>query len=950
MRKLYALLAGILLTLAAPARTLSPDIANFTYVVDHNNVVFTNTSVLGNEPGTRKAFWSFGDGSGTITPPLQGTDHHYQLPGTYTVCLKIYRYRSTLHDSVLSAQVCKTFTIETICGADFERLTSTANNPLLVTFKAIPSNNGNKKPARICWTFGDGRDTCIQYSNTYPGNYAVTHRYAAPGSYEVCVKILYQGGCEARKCKEVRIERPDTCHADFEKLPPVVNNPLLVYFKALPQHNNNRKPARVCWTFGDGRDTCINYTENYTGLYAVSHRYNHPGQYEVCVRILYYGGCEAYKCGVVQVGEPDRCSADFEKLLTPNNPLLVYFKALPQHNNNRKPARVCWTFGDGRDTCINYPENYTGQYAVSHHYNHPGQYEVCVRILYYGGCEAHKCEVVQVGEPDRCGADFEKILTPNNPLLVYFKALPQHNNNRKPARVCWTFGDGRDTCINYPENYTGLYAVSHRYSHPGQYEVCVRILYYGGCEAHKCGVVQVGEPDRCSADFEKLLTPNNPLLVYFKALPQHNNNRKPARVCWTFGDGRDTCINYPENYTGQYAVSHHYNHPGQYEVCVRILYYGGCEAHKCAPVQVGEPDHCAADFEKIQGSVNNPLQAYFRALPQHDNNRKPAKICWTFGDNRDTCINYPENYTGQYVVSHRYDHPGQYEVCVNILYYGGCEARKCKTIVIPPPVNCGVHLFETVPSITSLVRGFIALPNSTPPARVVRVCWYFGDGEDTCIMPDAQQTPPFFLIRHTYPAPGVYRACVKILYEGGCLAEDCREVVIRPLSEICGGYMRDSMIAARTFKFKGFSIHNPNDEAISYQWTFGDGSTATGQEVTHTFSIGGNYEVCLRIRTRLGCETTICNTIRVPGNNEPALHLSPNPVENILHADFLSTHTEQVNIKILNSTGTVLRIYTRSVTVGPNTWNFDVASLVPGVYSFVVQSPNQLASALFIKQ
>ncbi|MEO6613135.1 MAG: PKD domain-containing protein [Chitinophagaceae bacterium] len=854
MRKLYALLAGILLTLAATARTGSPDIANFTYVTDpsHNDVVFTNTSVLGNEPGTRKAFWSFGDGTGIMTPPLQGTNHHYASAGTYTVCLKIYRYYSNLNDSVLSAQICKTLTIETICGAD------------------------------------------------------------------------------------------------FEKLPPVVNNPLLVYFKALPQHNNNRKPARICWTFGDGRDTCISYAENYTGQYAVSHRYNHPGQYEVCIKILYYGGCEARKCKVVQVGEPDRCSADFQKYLV-TTPLLVYFKALPQHNNNRKPARVCWTFGDGHDTCINYPENYSGLYTVRHLYNHPGQYEVCVKIIYYGGCEARKCEVVQVGEPDRCSADFEK-LPPvvNNPLLVYFKALPQHNNNRKPARICWTFGDGRDTCINYADNYTGQYAVSHRYNHPGQYEVCVKIIYYGGCEARKCEVVQVGEPDRCSADFEKLLSTNNPLLVYFKALPQHNNNRKPARICWTFGDGRDTCINYAENYTGLYAVSHRYDHRGLYEVCVKILYYGGCEARKCAPVQVGEPDHCNADFEKIQGSLNNPLQAYFRALPQHDNNRNPARICWTFGDGRDTCINYPEIYTGQYVVSHRYEHPGQYEVCVKILYYGGCEARKCNPVVIPPPVTCRVHLFELIPSITSLVRGFVALPNSSPSARVVRVCWYFGDGEDTCIIPDSR--PSFFFIRHVYPAPGVYRACVKILYEGGCLAEDCKEVVIRPSSEICGGYMRDSLVAAKTFKFKGFSIHNPNDDAISYQWSFGDGSTASGQEVTHTYNNAGNYEVCLRIRTRLGCETRICNTIRVYGNHEPALRLTPNPVVNILHVDFLSTHTEQVNIKIVNSIGTVLRTYTRNVNAGPNSWTIDLTSLVPGVYTFVVQSPNQLASALFIKQ
>jgi PKD repeat protein len=865
MRKLYALLAGFVVTLLAAttyARPVTPDVANFTFTVNHEtkNVVFTNTSVLGNEPGIRRAFWSFGDGTGTWTPPLQGTQHQYQHPGTYNVCLKIFRYRPNHRDSVLSAQVCKTITINVVCKADFIKLPlMPGNNPLRATFKALPWHNDNKKPVRICWSFGDGQDTCIQYPNTYIGPFTVNHRYANAGVYEVCVRIIYQGGCEARKCKEIRVGRPDSCRADFERIPVTNVYPLQVAFKALPWHNNNKKPQRICWRFGDGTDTCINYPANYNGLYGVRHRYSQPGIYEVCVKIDYYGGCEARKCKEIRVGRPDSCRADFVKLpvVPVNNPLLAVFKALPWHNNNKKPQRICWRFGDGEDTCINYPANYTGQYLVRHRYNHPGLYEVCVKIEYFGGCEARKCSSIQIGRPDSCRADFERLpVTSNNPLEAAFKALPWHNNNRKPSKICWRFGDGEDTCINYAENYNGIYGVRYRYNQPGLYEVCVKIEYYGGCEARKCRNIQIGRPDSCRADFERLpLTPASPLVVGFKALPWHNNNKKPQRICWRFGDGEDTCIN------------------------------------------------------------------------------------------------YPENYTGQYVVTHRYQQPGEYEVCVKIDFYGGCDARKCRQVVVPPPpVHCSVRLFEITPSITSLVRGFLAVPHSNPPRRPVRICWYFGDGEDTCIVIDPQQPLPNFVIRHTYPGPGVYRACVRVRFEGGCVAEDCKEVIIRSNSNVCGGFMIDSLVGPRTFKFKGFSIHVPNDEVIGYRWTFGDGSTATGREVTHTYQHGGNYEVCLFIRTRLGCETKVCRTVRVPGNNQPALNLSPNPVINILHAAFFSTHTETVTIRILNNNGTQVRSYVRSATVGPNNWNFDVSNLLPGMYSFVLQSPNQLASAIFIKQ
>jgi hypothetical protein len=71
------------------------------------------------------------------------------------------------------------------------------------------------------------------------------HHYLQPGAYEVCVRIVYEGGCEATKCKSVYITIPDECRADFEKLAltPTIS-PLHVTFKALPWHNNKKNQKR----------------------------------------------------------------------------------------------------------------------------------------------------------------------------------------------------------------------------------------------------------------------------------------------------------------------------------------------------------------------------------------------------------------------------------------------------------------------------------------------------------------------------------------------------------------------------------------------------------------------------------------------------------------------------------------------------------------------------------
>jgi PKD repeat protein len=515
----------------------------------------------------------------------------------------------------------------------------------------------------------------------------------------------------------------------------------------------------------------------------------------------------------------------------------------------------------------------------------------------------------------------------------------------------WSFGDGSGV-------WTGpLQGTTHTYAAPGTFNVCLKIVRLRTNSGDPASSVIICKTliihSICTADFEKLppTTASNPLLVTFRALPWSNSGSRPIKICWEFGDGTpNVCINYPNSAAGPYTVTHQYQHPGLYEVCVKITYANGCEARKCKNIRVEHPDQCSADFVQIN-TTSNPLRAHFNAIPQHNNNRKPARVCWNFGDGTpEVCTDYPETYTGAYGIEHTYAQAGQYNVCVKILYYGGCEARKCKVISVPP-VNhqCSVRLLEIIPAVNSRERAFIAIPDAPPPL-VERICWYFGDGDDSCVMMNSTVQPPYFTMRHIYPGPGVYRACVKIKYRNGCIAESCREVVIRGGSHVCGGYMTDSMTGPRTYKFKAFGILPPNDHVVSYAWNFGDGTAAVGQEVTHTFANAGTYNVCVLMRSDRGCETRICKSMVVPGNTTTQLHLSPNPVIHILNVDFFSFYTQAVNIQIRNSNGTVVRNYSRNVNAGQNNWTHDLSNLLPGIYTYSVQSPNQLASAIFLKQ
>jgi len=92
MRKLYALLAWFVLVLTSLQTKAQIETADFNAAINGTNVHFTNTSNTNpNDTFLRRCYWQFGDGTGLLTRFNTGPDHIYQQPGTYQVCLKLFK-------------------------------------------------------------------------------------------------------------------------------------------------------------------------------------------------------------------------------------------------------------------------------------------------------------------------------------------------------------------------------------------------------------------------------------------------------------------------------------------------------------------------------------------------------------------------------------------------------------------------------------------------------------------------------------------------------------------------------------------------------------------------------------------------------------------------------------------------------------------------------------------
>jgi len=87
--------------------------------------------------------------------------------------------------------------------------------------------------------------------------------------------------------------------------------------------------------------------------------------------------------------------------------------------------------------------------------------------------------------------------------------------------------------------------------------------------------------------------------------------------------------------------------------------------------------------------------------------------------------------------------------------------------------------------------------------------------------------------------------------------------------------------------FNGSHSYDPDGIIIHYGWSFGDGETATGEKVTHTYADAGLYQVALTVVDNLGVsDTDVTNASIVIPNRPPATPLIAGPVNGTTNTEY----------------------------------------------------------------
>lgn len=135
--------------------------------------------------------------------------------------------------------------------------------------------------------------------------------------------------------------------------------------------------------------------------------------------------------------------------------------------------------------------------------------------------------------------------------------------------------------------------------------------------------------------------------------------------------------------------------------------------------------------------------------------------------------------------------------------------------------------------------------------------WSWDFGDSTVV--SGQQNP-----YHVYNSIGYYYVCLTVSDAGGCTNTYCSSVYTDTTS-VCFALFNNTVdTTGLVYSFVDASSGSPSN----WSWNFGDGNTSTTQNPTHTYSLSGNYYVCLTISdSATGCLNTVCSNITVLNAN-----------------------------------------------------------------------------------
>ncbi len=695
---------------------------------------------------------------------------------------------------------------------------------------------------------------------------SLTHSYDEPGTYEMCVRAN-DGTVETEpQCTTVTV-LPQTVTANADPQVQIINVSPGTYLSDVTQYEGGRidevftfnaratdednNLQTLVWevTGGDVNETIERPINDQTLQYV----FEAEGTYTVKVTVTdTLGGEDSDEVTVVIGGDGsgmnnppviDITAVTPSQTVLENERVQVYAQYADPDNDR---LTFLWNMGDGT--------TYETAF-VSHFYTEPGTYTVTVTAS--DGIDETTSESVEIVVQSLSEANNapEVTITSVSPSLtgttrtVFGVSAYGLDIDGDALDFRWDMGDGT--------TFEGVNHVKHIYETAGTYTVTVET--YDGYEW--------SAPDTVTLEVTTDEAVNNPPVgqiiavqpgetgtVYdswwlYSRVTDPDGDRLTYE--WDMGDGT--------TYSGVAVVRHFYLTAGTYTVTLTVS-DGVTDVTNTRTLTVTTPEGAENTLPQVAiTSVNPGLvvgvdQMTALSATGLDMDGDSLTYAWDTGDGGV--------YAGRHI-RHLFTEAGEYTVTVTVSD-GEATAEATETVTVvdttPAPNDPTVQVTTVLPDTqgtTQTLFGFYSRAINMD-GRTLTYEWDMGDGT----------TYSRATVNHIYATEGEYT--VKVTVDDG-LATATDEVTVtvtpgNPSGETSPeanitGVSPETGTTDNLFQFYGHGF-DPDGQAVTYSWDFGDGNTAEGEAVTHYYAEGGEYTVTLTVSDGVN-ETTATQEITV---------------------------------------------------------------------------------------
>jgi len=265
-----------------------------------------------------------------------------------------------------------------------------------------------------------------------------------------------------------------------------------------------------------------------------------------------------------------------------------------------------------------------------------------------------------------------------------------------------------------------------------------------------------------------------------------------------------------------------------------------------------------------------PLKVSFDASNSYDPDGEIVSYKWKFGDNSTSSVEK---------VDHTYEDPGIYNAVLTVVDDDGEKDTDSVEIEVKAPPKSPVAKIKANPTSgqVPLKVHFDGTDSYDPDGKIVNYHWKFGDGH----------TDKGKNVNHTYQSVGTYKAKLTVKDNEG--KQDTAEVTIKvkskptpnrpPVAKIVSPDHGDQFKVGEDISFEACNSYDPDGEIVSYEWKFGDGSTSSKKNTSHSYDEAGTYEVCLKVKDDDGATDRECIKIKIiREKRKPVAKVKANPI------------------------------------------------------------------------